>query len=92
MLYEINKQNKKSLKKLFIMKLLTGETIFSIDRDNGRIVEITGFSMKTRSFKWKYDGAKNSKTYWTVSAGETYAFKRYELFETSAKIIASKMR
>ena len=92
MKFEINKQNKKTIKEVIVANLLLGTTIFTIDRNNGRIVEITGFSMKTRSFKWRYQGKKTISTDWSVQVGEIYSSKSYELCDEQTKIIARKMR
>ena len=43
----ITKQNKKAEKELFVMHILNGSPMFSVDRDNGKIVEI---DKKTRDF------------------------------------------
>ena len=91
MTFEITKQNKKAQKQLFVMHILNGSAVFSIDRENGRIVEIEKISMKNGSFRAHYEGTKTSFD-WSVSVGETYAYKKSELFEVRATIIASKMR
>ena len=91
-MFEITKENKTTMKVLFVKHLLNGDSIFTIDRDNGKIVEITGFSMKTHYFRCKYKGQKTVSADWSVAVGETYAFRSYELFDAQSKIIAKKMR
>ena len=90
-MFEITKENKKEWKKLFVMHILNGETVFAVDRENGRIVEIDKISMKNGSFRAHYENTKTSFD-WSVSVGETYAYTKSGLFKVRAAIIASKMR
>ena len=92
MKFEINKQNKKTIKEIIVANLMLGTNMFTIDRNNGKIVEIVGFSMKTHYFKWKYKGNKTISTDWSVETGEVYSSKSYELCDEQTKIIAKKMR
>ena len=92
MTFEITKDNKQTLKVLFIKHLLNGGTIFTVDRDNGKIVEVVGFSLKTRRFRWRYQDHKTVSAHWSISVGETYSFESYKLFTEQATIISKKMR
>ena len=92
MKFEITKENKKVSKEIIVANLLLGTTMFTIDRQNGQIVEITGFSMKTRYFKWRYQGKKTIFADWSVQVGEVYSSQSYELCDEQTKIIARKMR
>ena len=87
----ITKQNKKAEKELFVMHILNGSPMFSVDRDNGKIVEIDKISLRNGSFRAHYAGNKTSFD-WSVSVGETYAYDKSDLFEVRAAIIAKKMR